>query len=79
METEMKTSPEARIEIVEENGEDVAIYVVIDGLRVAKRGDPETPQAGQWVSLEPGWVVQDGKGGVRSGRMIIEYNDVMVQ
>jgi hypothetical protein len=70
---------EAKIEIVEENGEDVAIYVVMDGVRIAKRGTPETPQAKQWISIEPGWVVRDGKGGVRGGRMTIEYNGATVQ
>jgi hypothetical protein len=58
-------TPEAKIEIVTEGDEDVAIYVVMGGIRIAKRGTPETPQAGQWVSIEPGWVVLDGKGGVR--------------
>jgi hypothetical protein len=67
------------IEIVEENGEAVAIYVVMDGIRIAKRGTPETPQARQWVSIEPGWVVRDGKGGVRSGRMAIEYHGTRMQ
>jgi hypothetical protein len=32
------------------------LYVVVNGLRIAKRGAPDTPQAGTWVSLEPGWA-----------------------
>jgi hypothetical protein len=39
------------------NGED--IFVVVDGVKVAKRGKPGTPQAKTWISLEPGWVVRD--------------------
>ena len=30
------------------------IFVVADGIRIAKRGGPGTPQAKTWVSLEPG-------------------------
>jgi hypothetical protein len=37
---------------------------VIDGIKIARRGYPGTPQAGTWVSLEPGWRVLDGKGQV---------------
>ena len=36
-------------------------YVVFDGRRIAKRGNPGTLQAGTWVLLEPGFqVVVDG-------------------
>lgn len=34
-------------------------FVVYNGVRIAKRGDPNTPQAGTWVSLEPGYRVFD--------------------
>jgi hypothetical protein len=50
----------------DENG----LFVVADGKRIAKRGEPGTPQAKTWVSLEPGWVVRDvpihpdGSGGL---------------
>jgi hypothetical protein len=33
------------------------IFVFVNGLKIAKRGYPDTPQAGTWVSLEPGWQV----------------------
>ena len=33
------------------------LYVVVDGVRVAKRGHPGTPEAGTWISLAPGWTV----------------------
>ena len=38
------------------------IFVVADGIRIAKRGGPGTPQAKTWVSLEPGWKVFDDDG-----------------
>jgi hypothetical protein len=41
---------------IESDGSD--IFVVIDGVRIAKRGHPGTPQARTWVSLEPGWHVE---------------------
>ena len=34
-------------------------FVVYNGVRVAKRGQPNTPQAGTWVSLKPGYRVFD--------------------
>jgi len=39
------------------------VYVVFDGIRIAKRGNPGTLQAGTWVSLEPGFqvAVNDGE------------------
>jgi hypothetical protein len=33
------------------------VYVVFNGTRIAMRGHPGTPQAGTWVSLEPGFSV----------------------
>ena len=41
---------------------DGSIFVVADGIRIAKRGGPGTPQAKTWVSLEPGWKVFDDDG-----------------
>jgi hypothetical protein len=40
---------------IESDGID--LFVVYDGVRIAKRADPNTPQAGIWVSLEPGYRV----------------------
>ena len=33
--------------------------MIYDGKRIAKRGHPDTPQAGTWVSIEPGYTVWD--------------------
>jgi hypothetical protein len=32
-------------------------FLVVDGVTIAKRGQPGTAQAGAWISLEPGWTV----------------------
>ena len=34
-------------------------YIEVRGKRIARRGEPGTPQAKTWVSLEPGWRVFD--------------------
>src|SRR5215472_2396531 len=41
---------------IETDGTDA--FVVYHGVRIAKRGQPNTPQAGTWVSLEPRFRVQ---------------------
>jgi hypothetical protein len=46
--------PECIVQITETD-----IYVVYDGIRIAQRGKPGTPQAKTWISLEPGYVVYD--------------------
>ena len=40
---------------IESDGRDA--FVVYNGVRIAKRGQPNTPEAGTWVSLEPGFRV----------------------
>jgi hypothetical protein len=32
-------------------------FITVDGVKIAKRGRPDTPQAMTWISLEPGWSV----------------------
>ena len=44
--------PECIVQITETD-----IYVVYGGVRIAKRGMPDTPQAKTWISLEPGYEV----------------------
>ena len=51
------------------------IYIVMDGVKVAKRGHPGTPQARTWVSIEPGWRVVDNAD---LTEFIIEYNGARV-
>ena len=38
------------------DGED--IFIIADGMKIAKRGHPGTPQAKTWISLEPGWIMR---------------------
>jgi hypothetical protein len=37
----------------------INVFVVYNGVRIAKRGQPNSPQADTWVSLEPGFRVCD--------------------
>jgi hypothetical protein len=39
------------------------IFVLIDGVKIAKRGASNTPQAKTWILLEPGWIVRDVHNG----------------
>jgi len=48
------------------------IFIIFNGVRIAKRGYPDTPQAKTWVSLEPGWRVLDGPNG---DSIAIEHDD----
>jgi hypothetical protein len=34
-------------------------FIEVEGVKIAKRGLPGTPQAETWISLEPGWEVTD--------------------
>ena len=52
------------------------MYVVFDGVRIAKRGRPNTSQAGTWVSLEPGFVVLDNTDRTA---ILVEKNGVRLQ
>jgi hypothetical protein len=52
----------------------VALVVIVDGIKIAKRGHPGTPQACTWISLEPGWHVLDAG----EGAIMIEHSDVPV-
>jgi hypothetical protein len=50
-------APSAAIE-----GDEHGLYVAVDGVRIARRGEPGTPQAKTWVSMEPGYEVFDDLG-----------------
>jgi hypothetical protein len=39
------------------------VFVLVGGMKIAKRGLPDTPQAKTWIMLEPGWTVRDVSGG----------------
>jgi hypothetical protein len=50
------------------------LFVVLDGVKIAKRGHPGTPHAKTWISLEPGWVVRSA-----NEKMIVEHKGVRIQ
>ena len=57
---------------IENDGADV--FVTFNGVRIAKRGKPETPQARMWVSIEPGYTVLDGG----PSRLVVKYDGKVV-
>jgi len=52
------------------------LYVEMDGIRIAKRGHPNTPQDRTWVALEPGYSVFDSPG---KNELIVEYHEPRAQ
>ena len=66
-----KASPEADLVIEEIDGKAV-LFIRVDGVKIAKRGHPDTPHAKTWIPLEPGWTVRD----VDPNGLEISYNDV---
>ena len=56
-----KMKPPIKTLVVE--GESGDIFVVANGVKIAKRGHPGTPHAETWVPLEAGWTVIDCEGG----------------
>jgi hypothetical protein len=38
-------------------------FVVFNGIRIAKRGEPNTPQARTWEALVPGYRIIEEMGG----------------
>jgi hypothetical protein len=59
-----------------EIGRDGTLFFVHDGVRVAYRGQPNTPQAKTWVSLEPGFNVY---GGPNDDEIVVEYKPASAQ
>jgi len=51
----MRSPPRIPIAEVVSDGRD--IYVVVDDIRIARRGHPGTPEAHTWVQLVPGYTV----------------------
>ena len=58
---------------IESDGIDV--FVVYNGVRIAKRSHSGTPLAGTWMSLEPGYTVQDKN---YPQELVIEYEGKVV-
>ncbi|HWS97350.1 MAG TPA: hypothetical protein VN620_12865 [Candidatus Methylomirabilis sp.] len=51
------------------------MFVVVDGVRIARRGYLGTPQDGTWVSLVPGWEVVENED-LRT--IAVKHNGVIV-
>ena len=51
------------------------LFVEVDGIRIARRGCHDSPQAGTWISLEPGWEVFDGKD---FGSITVKHTEAQV-
>jgi len=66
----MSKQPKVRLEATGKN-----IFVFVDE-QVAKRGHPGTPQAGTWVSLEPGYEVFTNAD---ISELTVKYKGVTVQ
>jgi hypothetical protein len=66
----------AKVEIeIPDDGRDM--FVVVDGVKIAMRGRPGTPQSKTWISLEPRWSVLDCReGGARA--IEVSYEGVRV-
>ncbi len=39
------------------------IFVIVDGVKIAKRTALAAAYAGIWIMLEPGWIVRDAERG----------------
>jgi hypothetical protein len=42
---------------IELRGDRHDVFVIVDGVAIARLGRPNTPEAGTWVSLKTGWIV----------------------
>ena len=69
------TRPLAAMHTCEFEATDDDIFVLLDGVRIAKRGSPNTLEARTWISLEPGYTVRDNAD---LTQLIIELEGVRV-
>jgi hypothetical protein len=49
---------------IQNDGQDV--FVIVNGVRIAKRSNHAVAMHGHWIMLEPGWNVRD----IRQGKAI---------
>ena len=52
------------------------LFVVLDGVKIARRGQPGSKWPAQWISIEPGYSVIDNRNG---SAMVIQYRGVAIQ
>jgi hypothetical protein len=51
------------------------LFVLIDGVKIAKRRAPGTAQVMTWIMLEPGWIVRDVE---RGNAIEVRYEGAMI-
>jgi hypothetical protein len=51
------------------------LFVMVDGVKIAMRGKPDTAHAGIWIAIEPGWSVLELDDG---DTLQISYNGVAI-
>jgi hypothetical protein len=61
---------------IEEDGLDM--FVIVDGVTIARRGRPGTTEADTWVSLEPEWTVTSSEDERRLDIRILYHGEPMV-
>jgi hypothetical protein len=50
-------------------------FVLVDGVKIAMRGKPDTARAGTWIAIEPGWTVLEFDDG---DTLQISYDGVTI-
>jgi hypothetical protein len=53
-------SDEPTCELHQDGGD---IFVIVDGVKIAKRTALAAAYTGIWIMLEPGWIVRDAERG----------------
>ena len=62
--------------VIKMEWEGMDVFVVANGMKIARRGHKGTQQAKTWISLEPGWRVFDGLHATIAVNMHLrEYSD----
>jgi hypothetical protein len=51
------------------------VFVLVDGVKIAMRGKPDTARAGTWIAIEPGWTVLEFDDG---HTLQISYNGITI-
>jgi hypothetical protein len=50
--------------VCELHNEGDELFVLVDGVKIAKRRAPGPTQVKTWIMLEPGWIVRDVHNGL---------------
>jgi len=58
----MRESDAPKLEFINHGG---ALYIVVDGVKLAKRGNADRSEPSTWETLKPGWSIVENGGGVQ--------------